>query len=327
MLKGQPQQVTSVGFNLDGRRILAQDWEGKILAWDTVTGNLVPDPPAQMPAGTPGNQPRWPPPGSHSERRGGGRAFHRPLLGRTSRTRGDGAAGTLRPGLHSGRLAEADSADDDFASAFHLGHLLRRQPWAADLLVKQRMCSPARDSPSRPLSALPAPCCSTPVSRSPTLVSLRAGNRAVQSGNWPRAVAILRVMAEQPGASRLLRSNLLLAELATGDVEAARRTAGTSLPRCPARGTPLSRPSCNPGCQQLSCPRRTPGSGSNTHARPSRAAQRLILAHPRRRPVSRRQARAGRQGAGRVDQDVWRRWCRGDLAVPGAGGAAAGSAR
>ncbi len=61
------------------------------------------------------------------------------------------------------------------------------------------------------------------------------GDRAAQAGNWPSAVATLRIIVEQPRASLEWQGNLLLAELAAGDVEAARRTAGTIIAALPVK--------------------------------------------------------------------------------------------
>ncbi len=62
------------------------------------------------------------------------------------------------------------------------------------------------------------------------------GDRAAQAGNWPRAITIWRIMTAERGANPELRSNLLLAELAAGDTDAARHTAGAVVAALPAQG-------------------------------------------------------------------------------------------
>jgi len=114
--------------------------------------------------------------------------------------------------------------------------LLRHFPWAADLLVKQaHVFARQGQSQQAALSLTRALLLNPRVAFADPGFASR-GDRAARAGNWPRAVAIFRIMAEQPGSSPLLRSNLLLAELAAGDAEAARRTAGAIVAALPDQG-------------------------------------------------------------------------------------------
>ncbi len=114
--------VSSVAFSPDGRRLFVQDRQGKILAWDTTTGHLLPDPPTLMPADA-----------ALQATSPDGRLLVRiqndaPVVERlTDRPRDehpDRAAlerlARFDPDFHTARLAEAESAHDDFAAAFHL---------------------------------------------------------------------------------------------------------------------------------------------------------------------------------------------------------------
>ena len=269
LLKGQPQQVTSVGFNLDGRRILAQDWEGKILAWDAVTGNLLPHPPAQMPAARQAT--------SRDGRllvriQNGGRwsSVSPTALGTTYRRRGDGAAGTLRPGLSLQAPCRGGDMPTTISPAPSTwGICCAVSPGPPTFWSSKRMCSPARDSPSRPLSALPAPCCSTPrVPLADSGFASRGDARSCRAATGPARSPSCESWLSSPGPAACCEATCCWPNWPPGTSRPPAAPRAPSSPRCPARGTPLSRPSRNPGCQQLRCPRRTPGSGSNTHARP-----------------------------------------------------------
>jgi len=236
-LKGHSDQVTSVAFSPDGRRVFAQDQQGKVLAWDTTTGHLVPDPPAQMPAAVQQATSRD---GRLLVRIQNGAAVVERLTDRPQGEHPDRAAlerlAHFDPDFHTARLAEADSADDDFAAAFHLGQLLRQQPWAADLLVKQAHLFARQGQPQQAALSLTRALLLNPRVAFADPGFAARGERAAVAGNWPRAIRILRIMVEQPKASPLWRSNLLLAELAAWDAEAARRTAAAIVAAPPDQG-------------------------------------------------------------------------------------------
>jgi hypothetical protein len=130
------------------------------------------------------------------------------------------------PVFHTARLREADSADDDFAAGFHLGQLLRHQPWAADLLVKQAHVFARQRQPQQAALSLTRARLLDPGIKVDEPGFAARGERAAQAGNWLRALALWRILIEQPGACPGLRSDLLLTELASGDTESAHRTAG-----------------------------------------------------------------------------------------------------
>jgi len=226
-LKGHTHFVLSVAFSPDGRRILTGSYDNTAKVWDAATGHLLPDQPAQMPAAARQATSRD---GSLLVRIQDGAAVVERLTDRPRDEHPDRAAlerlARFDPDFHTARLAEAENADDDFAIAFHLGQLLRHLPWAADLLVKQAHLFARQEQPQQAALILTrALLLNTRVAFADLGFAAR-GDRAARAGNWTRAVFTLRIMVEQPGASPLLRSNLLLAELAAGDAEAARRTAG-----------------------------------------------------------------------------------------------------
>ncbi len=140
------------------------------------------------------------------------------------------------PHFHTARLAEADRAGDDFAMAFHLGKLLRNQPWDAELLVKQAQLFARQGHPQQAALSLTRALVSNPHVGFADPEFAARGERAAQTGNWGSAVAILHILVEQPGASPVSRSNLLLAELAAGNADAPRRTAGTLIAALPGQG-------------------------------------------------------------------------------------------
>jgi tetratricopeptide (TPR) repeat protein len=237
-LKGHTQAVSSVAFSSDGQCVFAQDQQGKILAWDTTTGHLLPDPPAQILAAV-----------QQATSRDGrllvriqqnGAAVVERLTDRPRDEHPDRAAlqrlARFDPYFHTARLAEANSADDDFASAFHLGYLLRQQPWAADLLVKQAHVFARQGQPQQAALSLTRALLLNPRVPLADPGFASRGDGSAQAGIWPRGVATLRFNVEQPGSNPLLRSKVLLAELSAGDVEAARRTAGAIVAALPGQG-------------------------------------------------------------------------------------------
>jgi WD40 repeat protein len=50
-LEKPTQTITSVAISSDGKQILGRDESGKIIAWDTSSGQILPDAPTQMPPG------------------------------------------------------------------------------------------------------------------------------------------------------------------------------------------------------------------------------------------------------------------------------------
>jgi hypothetical protein len=230
-LTGHPGFVTSVAFSPDGRRVFG--WgEGKVLAWDTTTGHLLPDSSAQ-----------WPPYAQQATSPDGRLLVHLHNGGAVVERLGDRPRGEhpdraalerlLRfdPDFHTARLAEADSASDDFAIAFHLGHLLRQQPWSADLLVKQAHLFACRGQMQQAVLGLARALLLHPHVAFADPEFEARGMRAARADNWPRAVGIFRIMVAQPRAPVWWRDNVLLAELADGETEAARRTAGAIVQR------------------------------------------------------------------------------------------------
>jgi hypothetical protein len=128
-LKGNNGPVSRVAVSSDGERIFAQEDSGKILAWNSATGQLLPDPPDAMP---PGGQEASTADGTLRVRieNGNLRVYRADLeqerQQREARNR-DLLEGLARfdPDWHQEQLKEALGAKDDFAAACHLYALAR----------------------------------------------------------------------------------------------------------------------------------------------------------------------------------------------------------
>jgi WD40 repeat protein len=134
-LKGHTSPLARVAVSADGKRVLGEDAAGKIIAWDAASGQLLPDPPARMPAG--GRETSSANGKLRVSIEGEGLRVHRPDLDEAreqrearDRERLDRLA-RFDPEWHRNQLDDALRASDDFAAAFHLDRLVRgvQLPW------------------------------------------------------------------------------------------------------------------------------------------------------------------------------------------------------
>ncbi len=154
-LQGQNLWVSSVAFSTDGRRVFAKDGQGKILAWDTTTGHLMPDPPTRMPAAA---RQATSPDGRLLVRIQNNAAVVERVTDRPRDEHPDRAAlehlARFDPDFHSARLAEADERRRRFRERLPLGDICCAiSPGPPTCWSSRRRCSLARGSPSRPPSA------------------------------------------------------------------------------------------------------------------------------------------------------------------------------
>jgi Flp pilus assembly protein TadD len=229
-LKGHTGWVGGVTFSGDGKRILGEDEKRKVLAWDAGSGQLLPDAPSRMPARDDGTA-------ASADGR-----LHVSIEGRLIRVRRadleqarkqrqardrERLAQMARfdPSWHHTQLDEALEAGDDFAAAFHLGRLLRAQPWDASLHVHQAHVLARLGKREQSATHLMQALLLNPrVSLWPIDPrALQRGEKAAQAGDWPRAVREFRIAAHQPQASVNLYS-LLLAQCAAADTVGVRQT-------------------------------------------------------------------------------------------------------
>ncbi len=222
-LNGHSVEILTVALSGDGTRIFAQEAGGKIVAWDSVSGQLLPDAPPNMPPGgpqasTPDGKLRvriendvirvyradW------EQARQQRKARDREFLERLAR---------FDPDRHRQQLDEALAVGDDFAIAFHLERLVREQPWDASLRI---LCAHVfarlgrrQESATHLAQAL---LLNPRISLWP--VDPRAaqrGEQAAQAGDWPRAVQEFQCAVHQPHAPVLAMRDLLLAQVAASD--------------------------------------------------------------------------------------------------------------
>ena len=111
--------------------------------------------------------------------------------------------------------------------------MLRYQPWDADLLVKQAHVFARQGKPEQAALSLTRALLLKPRVAFADAGFAARGDRAAQAGDWTRAITIWRIVVGQPKANAEWRTKLLLAELAAGNVEAARRTAGAIVAALP----------------------------------------------------------------------------------------------
>jgi hypothetical protein len=223
--------LSRVAISADGKRILGQDEKDKVLAWDAGSGQLLPDPPAGMPAGAGRTA-------ASADRKvrvsiaGAGirvrradledvrkqrEAHDRELLERLAR---------FDPDWHRSRLDEALATGDDFAAAFHLERLLRVQPWDASLHVQQaHLLARLGKREQSAMHLAQALLLNRRVSLWPIdFGAARRGEQAAQASDWPRAAREFQIAAHQRQALPVCLTNLLLARCAAGDTAGIRQT-------------------------------------------------------------------------------------------------------
>jgi WD40 repeat protein len=239
----------SVALSGDGTRIFAQSWRlrSKILAWDSTTGQLLPNAPSQMPATR------------EEATSGDGKlqvsidrdriCVYRTELEEARKQRekrdGDFLADLARfdPRWHEQQIDAALAADDDLAAAFHLERLVRGQPWDASLHVRYAHVLARQGRRQESTTHLAQALMLNP------RVSLwssdpkagERGQKAAEAGDWPRAVRELQLAVHQPSVHAAFFSYLLLAQARTGDTPGAHTTMANLARRLARRNNPEAR--------------------------------------------------------------------------------------
>src|SRR5262249_14758382 len=136
-LRGHTSAVCRVAFSADGKQILSQDAQGKVLAWDAASGQLLPDPPAGRPAsaGERATSPngRLHVYGEDTVIRVRAQPEYEQARQRDRETLEQLAR--FDPDRDRRQLTDALLDGDDFAAGFYRDRLVRRQPWDAELHV------------------------------------------------------------------------------------------------------------------------------------------------------------------------------------------------
>jgi predicted Zn-dependent protease len=224
-----------VAFSSDGSHIVAVNEEKTVFAWDASTGQIAADPPAEMPPGA-GEEAKSPD-GRITARIDSSRkqliAERLPARGESWVPQGRvnrerlGRWYRFDPSWHLAQAREAEDAADHFATEFHLRLLLRHLPHDAPAHVRLAHLYARQDRRDKAALHLTQALLLNP--RVPLWpVDPDAGRRGVaaaEAGDWSRAVRLLRLAAHQPGASEDVWPDLLMAHLATGDHDGARKAA------------------------------------------------------------------------------------------------------
>jgi hypothetical protein len=140
-LKGHTDAVLSVAYSPDGKRVFGSNSKGKVLAWDAVTGHLLPDPPAHIPAGRTS--------AVHGNRRavavGPLVRVERILTAEEQQRPGEQEQRTqrildarARIEFHSDQAETAEANHQPFAAVFHLDRLLPLLPEQRARLLERR---------------------------------------------------------------------------------------------------------------------------------------------------------------------------------------------
>jgi hypothetical protein len=127
--------IQTVSFSPDGLLVFGKEAKGKVVAWDTRTGRLLPDAPREMPEGEP------------ILRLPDGRTLGRRMEGdgvllidtqKQMRSR-ERLAGWSRfdPDWHRSQLLQSQQLGKTFATSFHLDRLLREYPYDASLHIQR----------------------------------------------------------------------------------------------------------------------------------------------------------------------------------------------